>query len=226
MAATIIGGCAALGGCTGDAVKGTLLDPNYINIPARTSAKDNLVQWRSVKHSVAFAPGSSSLKPIERKRLRSFLARIAARRGEGVSVLLSEASTPKGARLVKRRGATVRAYLHRRGLRVRRVTAVPGSKDPNAALVIADRAFVAVANCPEWRQVMKQQRVTVDNWTFGCVTAASLGTSVARPRDLIKGRKLGTADGPAMTKGINDYRSGKIDSDFGKALNRSSTSAK
>ncbi|MCW5770809.1 MAG: hypothetical protein KIT16_04175 [Rhodospirillaceae bacterium] len=49
---------------------------------------------------------------------------------------------------------------------------------------------------------------------MGCMTAASLATSVHRPADLVSGRPSGPSDGPTLDRGIQSLREGKFDTTY------------
>lgn len=63
--------------------------------------------------------------------------------------------------------------------------------------------------CPSWQDVRNSPNVNQRMPQMGCATARNLAAQVARPMDLVKARKLGSADATVSAGSISAYRAGK-----------------
>lgn len=167
-----------------------------------------LVEWQSHSHRVSFDEGDSRLSPDARAALDAFIARQGD--GQQVTIMVGQEADSQRAELQRARASGLAAYLRARRVDVAQVTALPGTAYRNSAVVSTARLSVRTPNCPDWRRVQQGGTMIGDRSQFGCVTAAALGSMVANPQDLIRGRDMGPADGPAMSRGVREYRSGTL----------------
>ena len=84
--------------------------------------------------------------------------------------------------------------------------------------IIVERYVVIPPSCADFSQPIGDARQAYSPSNFACADTANLGMMIANPRDLIKGRPVGSADGTVMAAGINRYRTDKT-----KALMDTST---
>jgi pilus assembly protein CpaD len=84
--------------------------------------------------------------------------------------------------------------------------------------IIAKRYVATAPACPDWSRTDTLDNQNLNGSNFGCATASSLALQVADPRDLVRGRKLGPANGPHEVGGVNRYETDNV-----KALRNQST---
>ncbi len=166
---------------------------------------DIAVRHARTNATVVFAPRSVALSYDQRELLARFVAGSGAGRGDNALIAVSPAA---GRGIAERRAQTIASYLRRRGVHVERVF---GPGDPNVALVSITRLVAVPPNCPQWDDLMKRRTVDEYNVRLGCLDAASLATTVARPYDLVQARPTGPSDGPTLDRGLQNLREGKYD---------------
>ena len=76
--------------------------------------------------------------------------------------------------------------------------------------VVLERYLVTLPACPDWSRESGTDFDNLPLSNFGCATQANLGLMVAEPKDLVRGRPLGPADGVQQAEGIVRYRTGKV----------------
>lgn len=158
-------------------------------------------------HDVQFAAGDDRLPVAERERLDSFLAHAHVDRTDKVYVNVE----PDGQRVTDRRISTVAAFLKLRGLK----PAVPitgfgeGEDRADTVKVVVERYLVTLPGCPDWTSDVSDTFNNDVHSNYGCATASNLGMMVANPEDLVRGRKLGPADGDYLRVSIENYKAGK-----------------
>jgi len=158
-------------------------------------------------HDVQFAAGEDRLPVAERDRLDSFLAHAQVDRTDKVYVNVE----PDGQRVTDRRVSTVAAFLKLRGLK----PAVPitgfgeGEDKADTVKVVVERYLVTLPGCPDWTSDVSDTFNNDVHSNYGCATASNLGMMVANPEDLVRGRKLGPADGDYLRVSIDNYKAGK-----------------
>lgn len=171
-----------------------------------------LVEWQDSSHRVSYEEGQSRLSSQAQAGLDSFVSRQAEGASQ-VTILIGQEEDQARRDLQRRRASGLAAYMRARNLQIAQVTAVPGTAYRNSVVVSVGRLKVVTPNCPDWKRVQQGGTMIGGREQFGCVTAASLGSMVANPNDLIRGRDTGGADGTAMSRGVRDYRSGKLGKD-------------
>ena len=72
----------------------------------------------------------------------------------------------------------------------------------NQVAVLVERAIAVPPDCEVPQPALAQKPA----WKAGCANTAVLGHMVADPRDLVKGRPLGPADGEMAAKAVENYR--------------------
>lgn len=166
-----------------------------------------LVQWQDASHRVSFPANAAELSHDQAVALNQFISGI--QDGGRVTVLVGRESDRARDQLQQQRAAVIATHLRERGIATR-VAAVPGSSYRQSAVVSAARLTVVTPDCPDWERIQQGGTMMGGREQFGCVTASALGSMVADPRDLMRGRTMGSADGTAMSRGVRGYRSGEL----------------
>lgn len=76
--------------------------------------------------------------------------------------------------------------------------------------IVLERYVVTPPACPDWSRRSGRDYSNQPHSNFGCATETNLGMMIANPRDLVRGRKLGPADGVHQAEGIVRYRKGRL----------------
>lgn len=185
------------------------------------------VERADYRHSVYFETDQAWISAVEQDRLTAFLnsVRPTARdtiRLEGHAD--ERASDLYNVELAARRAESVSNFLRAQGLEGVTVTtsafgeAVPAAPGTGAEAwrqnrrveVVLERYLVTLPACPDWSRQSGTDFANLPHSNFGCATQTNLGLMVAEPRDLVRGRELGPADGIHQAEGIVRYRTGKV----------------
>lgn len=173
----------------------------------RPALDENHVEFVTMNHVVAYAP--EAIKPGNREfaRLRDFV-----REGSVTSQdeIVIDAARPTGGGLDPvsvARLEILEGELLQLGLPVT-IADLPLSEAGESAdqvTVTVKRAVAIPPDCsvPQPDLGQKPER------TPGCHNTAALTYIIANPRDLLKGRPIGPADGHIASKAIEDYRNPK-----------------
>jgi pilus assembly protein CpaD len=164
--------------------------------------KENKVEWVELTHGVLFEPGSKTLSSAERQRLREFVARVQFGYGDRLFV------SAGGSAYADDRRKVVNGALADLGFR--KIEQLKDNGESGSISVIVGRYVVTAPNCPDWRKPADADRGNTTLSNHGCATVSNLGAMVANPRDLVRGRKMGPADGDAAALGIKRYKAGEI----------------
>ncbi|MGH6886966.1 MAG: CpaD family pilus assembly lipoprotein, partial [Geminicoccales bacterium] len=76
--------------------------------------------------------------------------------------------------------------------------------------VVLERYLVTLPACPDWSRESGTDFDNLPLSNLGCATQTNLGLMIAEPKDLVRGRPLGPADGIQQAEGIVRYRTGKV----------------
>jgi pilus biogenesis lipoprotein CpaD len=192
-----------------------------------SSPKRLEVDRADYRHSVYFATDSSALTASERDRLLTFLRTVQPSPRDSIRLeghADERATELYNLELAGRRAERVQAFLDEAGYGDLTVTpialgealpAVPSTGPAAWQLnrrveVVLERYLVTLPGCPDWS---RQSGTDFDNLplsNFGCATEANLGLMIAEPKDLVRGRPLGPADGTHQAEGIVRYRAGEV----------------
>jgi len=201
-------------------------DPN-LGWLAAGSPKGLEVDRAEYRHAVYFDTDEAELTALEQDRLLTFLRSVAPTTTDNIRIeghADERASDLYNLELASRRIETVSGFLRDRGLeRVElqasafgeAVPAAAGS-DPDAwrrnrrVELVLERHLVTLPACPDWSRRSGMDFANQPHSNFGCATETNLGLMIAEPRDLVRGRKLGPADGIHQAEGIVRYRTGKV----------------
>ncbi|MGI9435952.1 MAG: CpaD family pilus assembly lipoprotein [Geminicoccaceae bacterium] len=201
-------------------------DPALGWLPAG-SPKTLDVDRAQYRHVVYFDTDRDELRADEQDRLIAFLDAVQPTSDDNVRIdghADERASDLYNLDLAGRRIDAVRRFLGEigfSGLAVQassfgeRVPADAGdhsgawSKNRRVELVF-ERYMVTPPACPDWSRHSGTDFANQPHTNFGCATEANLGLMIANPRDLVRGRKLGPADGIHQAEGILRYRKGQL----------------
>lgn len=192
-----------------------------------SSPKRLEVDRADYRHSVYFATDRAELTADEQVGLLTFLRTVqpSARDSIRLEGHADERATEiYNLELASRRAAEVQAFLEEAGYGDLTVTttafgeAMPAVRSSGPAAwqlnrrveVVLERYLVTLPGCPDWS---RQSGTDFDNLplsNFGCATETNLGLMIAEPKDLVRGRPLGPADGVQQAEGIVRYRTGKV----------------
>ncbi len=75
--------------------------------------------------------------------------------------------------------------------------------------IVLERYLVTPPACPDWSRRTGVDFANRPHTNFGCATQTNLGLMIANPRDLVRGRTLGPADGVHQAEGVVRYREGE-----------------
>lgn len=186
------------------------------NNEAPPTPKKSTVEWSVADHELRFTPESRWLAPGELSRLDAFLTKIDIRRPVHVYVQTGGNGIPKS--LADNRAATMHALLRARGVmaRERPPEMTPGSgpvtsgDNPDTAALLVGHYGVATPGCPDWRKPTIADFSNQQSSNLGCANELNLGLMVADPRDLIRGREEGPADGTRAELAVTGYREGVL----------------
>jgi pilus assembly protein CpaD len=170
------------------------------------------VHKQSEIHSLPLAANGQP-SPIERDRLRAFIADMAGSRPDALHVTIG--GEPTGAQLRE-----IKALLVTDGVDPKKIDVAPAGTAPSAPLTIAvDRYIATPPACSPWTGVSTASAEVNANPArpdLGCSDLNNLGAMVADPHDLVKGASDPYAYGDTAATAVSRYRSDEV-----KALPRS-----
>ena len=212
-----------IGGCTSvdnnlDTTRGWL---------SASSPKSIEVDRAQYRHIVYFDTDRDDIRADERDRLFAFLATV---QPTGEDSIRLEGHADERANdiynldLASRRNESIKQILVESGLNRSRVQAnafgehVPafsGSHEQawsrnRRVEIVLERYLVTPPPCPDWSRRSGRDYSNQPHSNFGCATETNLGLMIANPRDLVRGRELGRADGIHQAEGIARYREGQL----------------
>jgi pilus biogenesis lipoprotein CpaD len=192
-----------------------------------SSPKRLEVDRADYRHSVYFATDSSALTASERDRLLTFLRTVQP--GGRDSLRLEGHADERATELYNldlaaRRAEQVAAFLEDTGYGALDVTAIalgealpavpstgPAAWQLNRRVeVVLERYLVTLPGCPDWSRESGTDFDNLPLSNLGCATQTNLGLMIAEPKDLVRGRPLGPADGTHQAEGIVRYRTGAV----------------
>jgi type IV pilus biogenesis protein CpaD/CtpE len=86
----------------------------------------------------------------------------------------------------------------------------PGLSRNRSVEVIATVYEVQLPACPDWSRNLGFDPLNLPLSNLGCANAANLGLMIADPKDLVRGRSIGEADGAREAEAIVRYRADKV----------------
>lgn len=179
------------------------------------------------RHSVYFETDRAELTGAQRDRLLAFLDGV---QPSGRDVLRIEGHADERAtdlynlELASRRIQAVEDFLREHGYDgIEVTTAAYGEAAPavvgggpdawqrnRRAELILERYLVTLPACPDWSRRSGTDFANLPHSNQGCATESNLGLMIAEPRDLVRGRGLGPADGTHQAEAIVRYRTDEV----------------
>ena len=192
-----------------------------------SSPKQLEVDRAEYRHSVYFPTDRAAIPASERARLLSFLETVRPAGRDSIRLeghADERASELYNLELAASRNERVEALLEEVGLGDLYITtvaygeAVPAVPSTGPAAwrlnrrveLVLERHLVTLPACPDWSRETSTDFSNQPYSNFGCATQTNLGLMVAEPKDLVRGRALGPADGVQQAEGIVRYRTGKV----------------
>ncbi len=179
------------------------------------------------RHTIYFDTDRDHIRPDQRDRLLAFIQAVKPTSQDRIKLeghADERANDIYNLELASRRNNAVARILVEYGLRQRQVQtnafgelvpASPGSHEQawsqnRRVEIVLERYVVTPPPCPDWSRRSGHDYSNQPHSNFGCATETNLGLMIANPRDLVKGRKLGPADGIHQSEGIGRYREGQL----------------
>lgn len=190
------------------------------------SPKKLEVDRAEYRHSVFFSTDREDMGGGEQDRLIAFLRAVEPKGSDSIRVeghADERATDLYNLDLAARRMQTVKHFLNENGVDHLHLQASSfGERAPADAGngehawqknrrvdIVLERYLVTPPACPDWSRQSGVDYANKPHTNFGCATETNLGLMIADPRDLVKGRKLGPADGVHQAEGIIRYREGQ-----------------
>ena len=190
------------------------------------SPKKLEVDRAEYRHSIYFSTDQDNMDGGEQDRLIAFLRAVKPQGSDNIRVeghADERATDLYNLDLAARRMQTVKRFLNENGVDQlhlqassfgERAPADPGNDErawrKNRRVdIVLERYLVTPPACPDWSRQSGIDYANKPHTNYGCATETNLGLMIADPRDLVRGRKLGPADGVHQAEGIIRYREGK-----------------
>ena len=146
-------------------------------------------------HAVRFTPSTVDYTPIEQSRLAEFVSGVRPEAGD--TVVLMAAGPLANARM-----QIVAEDLGSRGVIVAASQQVLSGGEA-VTIALRREVYLPTACRPAAIQGFTPNAMMAP---FGCATATNLARMVADPRDLMRGRETGPAEGITGVEAVNRYR--------------------
>lgn len=191
-------------------------------LPA-SSPKKVEVDQAQYRHVIYFNTDKDEIRAEERDRLLAFMAAVNPSGHDNIRLeghADERANDVYNIELAARRINAVKEFLVEHDLDNasvqastfgERFPASPGSNEQawsrnRRVEIVLERFVVTPPACPNWSRRSGLDYANQPHSNFGCATETNLGLMVANPSDLVRGRKLGPADGVHQAEGIVRYR--------------------
>jgi pilus assembly protein CpaD len=176
--------------------------------PAELSAplppKRTKVELVTFDHDIHFARGAKAVAPGEAVGLASFLKSNAIGDNDTVTVGSPDGSSS----LAAARQTAVLAAL--KNFHVHAVATADTAPASGSVRIHVSHAVVTAPRCPDWSKPEADEPTNAPSSNYGCSNEANLAAMVADPTDLIEGKASDKADGVALARGVDLYRSGNL----------------
>ncbi len=192
-----------------------------------SSPKELQVDQAQYRHTVYFDTDRDEIRASERDRLFAFLDAVEPTGNDSVRIeghADERANDVYNLDLAARRNESVSRFLSQHGVSSanlhasafgERAPAAAGSgpeawKQNRRVDIVLERYLVTPPACPDWSRRSGVDFANLPHSNFGCATQTNLGLMIANPRDLVRGRRVGPADGVHQAEGIVRYREGRL----------------
>lgn len=179
------------------------------------------------RHIIYFDTDRDHIRADERDRFMTFMQTVNPTSNDSIRLeghADERAADVYNIDLAARRIDAVKAFLVQSGLEKGRIHASAFGESLPASTghqekswsrnrrveVVLERYVVTTPPCPDWSRKSGLDYHNQGHSNFGCATETNLGLMIANPRDLVKGRKLGPADGVHQAEGIVRYRESEL----------------
>lgn len=192
-----------------------------------SSPKELEVDHAQYRHVIHFDTDREDIRADERDRLLAFIKAVQPTSQDSIRVeghADERANDIYNIDLAARRIDSVMQFLSKSGLDKDKIQASAFGERLPASLgsheqawsrnrrveIVLERYVVTPPACPDWSRRSGVDYANRAHSNFGCATETNLGLMIANPRDLVRGRKLGPADGVHQAEGIVRYRKGQL----------------
>lgn len=169
---------------------------------------ENQLTWVNLTHEVRFEHMIDKVAGAEDERLAAFLEQVGASHTDTLIIDTGNFGGEWADIRVRNIENTLRKQVP--GGRPQRTRVGRDEFSEDIVRVIVGRYLVTTPRCPNWSKPSHRDPLNQPSSNFGCSTTANLGLMVADPADLVRGRRLGPADGTAMMQALQRYRAGRI----------------
>lgn len=163
-------------------------------------------------HTVRFAADAPQPSAAEATELATFLGTLPTDRELSTRVIGRVTPGRDAAAAEQLAAARARAVARLLGdrLRTEPALAIATSTTGDGVEVRVDTFEVLLPACPDWSRdpAFDWRNLPLSN--LGCANATNLGLMAADPADLVRGRRLGPADGVREADAITRYRTDKV----------------
>jgi len=192
-----------------------------------SSPKGLEVDRAQYRHITYFDTDRDHIRADERDRLLAFIEAVQPTAQDNIRLeghADERANDIYNLELASRRNDSVKRILGEHGLHHGRLQAsafgehIPASSGSDEQAwsqnrrveIVLERYVITPPPCPDWSRRSGKDYSNQPHSNFGCATETNLGLMIANPRDLVRGRKLGPADGVHQAEGIGRYREGQL----------------
>lgn len=202
------------------------IDPTLGWMPA-SSPKALEVDRAEYRHVIYFETDHDEIRGYERDRLISFIDLVQPTPDDNIRLeghADERAADVYNIDLAARRIDSVKAFLTSNGLDKRNIQASAFGERFPASLgrherswsrnrrveIVLERYLVTPPSCPDWSRESGFDYNNQMHSNHGCATQTNLGLMIANPKDLVRGRSVGPADGIHQAEGIVRYREAQL----------------
>lgn len=159
----------------------------------------------SQTHPLALG-ANGQLSPLERERLRAFIADMAGSRPDAIHVTIT--GTPSAVQL-----RALTSLLMSDGVDPQKIAVAPPGAARRPLSITIDRYVATPPVCNPWGTIYTASAEVNANPAraeLGCSDLNNLGAMVADPHDLVKGTSDPYADGTTAARAVSRYRSDTV----------------
>lgn len=183
--------------------------------PREWQPYEPVVQAQTASEDIHFAKGQTNLTNQQVQQIKSLTRGYDMNMSIMARVITHNADETLRVHLLKQRVQSIIHVLKNLGIaraNIEVVSDTVSSREVNVITVEVDQYLSMAQKCNGWNYSMDRFLRPEGEMDFGCTTAANVTAMVANPKDLLKGRSLGKADGARNDLAVDKYRTGKIKS--------------
>lgn len=185
-------------------------------------------QWASdredvhaASYVVRFVHGSSGLSHQDRINMKEVFHQLDHPDRTRVRIGVFHAGSIEYGSITQKRLREIEGFLMEQGIRhsqiqIDEISSLSShghsvADNPRDSIVIAFEGYsLTSVKCPGWNEVMDGRVPPEGEENFGCSNYSNFIKTVSDPGILVRGEKIGNADGVYMSKNVQDYRTGKL----------------